>query len=79
MMVTHMGRDYEHRKAQRDAKKEEQEICNICGSTENLESHHLVEVCEGGAADTFNIVILCRSCHSEWHNEGLEGVTIERF
>ena len=74
-----MGRSKEHRKAQRDAKKEEQEICSICGSTENLESHHLQQVAEGGAADTFNIEILCRSCHQEWHGEGLEGVTIERF
>jgi hypothetical protein len=37
--------------------------CVECGSTENLEAHHIEAVCEGGGPYLSNLVTLCRSCH----------------
>jgi len=49
--------------------------CSICGSTENLELHHIDNNRENN--DLSNIQLLCRNCHrSQMH--GLGGPT-EKF
>lgn len=45
-------------KAERGAK------CDLCGSTENLDLHHLKARRYGGKAVKENLQLLCRSCHA---------------
>lgn len=37
--------------------------CGRCGSTENLELHHLFPVSLGGTNDKRNLLFLCKACH----------------
>jgi len=38
--------------------------CRRCGSTENLEAHHVKPLSEGGAAyDPANLLTICAACH----------------
>lgn len=46
-------------KAERGAK------CELCGSKENLDLHHLKARRYGGKAVKENLQLLCRSCHAE--------------
>lgn len=39
--------------------------CAVCGSTENLEIHHMIPVDIGGTNDAANLIVLCRYCHYE--------------
>jgi 5-methylcytosine-specific restriction endonuclease McrA len=57
----------EHIKAQKKNRKENPR-CAICGTTENVQSHHLIEYCIGGSADANNFVTLCEFHHNAVHN-----------
>lgn len=61
------ARDSMHLKVQRNGKKRDFGICQICGSNENAEGHHMVDYQFGGAADVENIMTLCRKCHKQVH------------
>jgi len=37
--------------------------CISCGSSENLEIHHIKPLSEGGKAELENLVLLCKDCH----------------
>ena len=37
--------------------------CAVCGSTENLELHHMIPLDLGGSNDEANLIILCKYCH----------------
>ena len=37
--------------------------CQICGSRENLEVDHIIEVQDSGTSEVSNLQILCKSCH----------------
>ena len=41
--------------------------CRQCGSSQNLDVHHLVALKDGGSNDLPNLVTLCRECHSKIH------------
>lgn len=41
--------------------------CSICGSVENLETHHAVPRSEGG--ENGETQVLCRACHIRLHQE----------
>jgi len=50
-----------------DGKEAKKECCSKCGSTKNLELHHL----------TYNIghyVVLCKSCHHKEHSKPVDEV-----
>jgi len=42
--------------------------CSLCGSTEDLEQHHVTAVADGGAGDG-ETVTMCRRCHHRLHWE----------
>lgn len=60
-------RSYEHTKIQRQGKERDQYTCQICGSNERSEGHHIFDYFYGGAADKENIVTLCHDCHNKVH------------
>ena len=46
--------------------------CEICGTSQNLDRHHVIPKCMGGSKnpavhDESNLMILCRSCHRKVH------------
>lgn len=62
-----MGRGPEHNRVQKQGKERDQHVCQICGSTEHTEGHHIFDYAFGGAADEDNIITLCHSCHQGVH------------
>jgi HNH endonuclease len=44
-----------------------QPFCAACGSTGDLEHHHLVTRAEGGSDDERNLITLCNDCHLKLH------------
>lgn len=57
-----------HTKAQRDGNR-----CQICGSNDHVEGHHIFDHQFGGAADKDNIIALCHKHHNDVH-KGLIGL-----
>jgi len=52
------------------------DYCQLCGRSKNfvdavgeqLESHHLQPIFEGGVDEPKNIIVLCTACHKEVHH-----------
>lgn len=42
--------------------------CQMCGSTEHLEIHHIMPRHRGGADHPYNLVVLCAACHDRIHH-----------
>jgi 5-methylcytosine-specific restriction protein A len=42
--------------------------CVECGSTFNLEVHHIIPVSRGGKTVMFNLKTLCGTCHNKKHH-----------
>lgn len=64
-------RDASHIKAQKQGKKRDFYTCQICGSTENTEGHHIIDFQFSGSSKTDNIITLCRECHKSVHKGNL--------
>ena len=62
-----MARDARHVQVQRQGKERDCYICQVCGSRERLEGHHIVDYHFGGGADKNNIITLCHECHRKVH------------
>lgn len=60
-------RGYDHIKAQKEGKKRDLNVCQICGSPDRVEGHHLFDYAYSGASDPNNIITLCHSCHVAVH------------
>ena len=61
-----MARSYADIKAQKDGKKRDG-FCQICGSKDHLEGHHVFDHQYGGAPHKDNIVTLCKEHHKKVH------------
>ena len=48
-------------------------VCVACGSTEDLQHHHLVPRKQGGTDDETNLVTLCTECHHKIHERQMNG------
>lgn len=57
-----------HTKAQRAGRERDFNRCQICGSKNHVEGHHIFDHQYGGAASTENIVALCHKHHRDIHN-----------
>ena len=42
-------------------------ICAACGSTDNIELHHIIPIAAGGTNEYFNLINLCHACHMKLH------------
>lgn len=62
-----MKRGSEHTKVQKAGKDRDLNTCQVCGSTDHVEGHHLFDYAFGGAADEDNIITLCHDCHVKAH------------
>ncbi|MDQ0917537.1 HNH endonuclease [Paenibacillus sp. V4I5] len=61
------NRPSEHQRAIRHAKERENHTCQLCGSKENVQGHHLIDYGFGGEASPDNIVAVCGDCHGKIH------------
>ncbi len=41
--------------------------CENCGSTSNLQQHHILPIQHGGTDDESNLMTLCKACHEREH------------
>ena len=62
-----------HTKAQRAGRERDGNSCQICGSNDHVEGHHILDYQFGGAAVKDNIVALCHKHHNDVH-KGLIGL-----
>ena len=60
-------RGFEHNKVQQVGKKRDLYVCQVCGSREKAEGHHIIDYQFGGSANIDNIVTLCGKCHKQVH------------
>jgi 5-methylcytosine-specific restriction endonuclease McrA len=42
--------------------------CYFCGSTDNIQLHHIIPKRLGGTSDPENLIPLCDNCHKKLHN-----------
>ena len=68
-------RSSKDKKIRLEGKQRDYYTCQICGSTENVEGHHVVDYSFGGASDPDNIITLCHDCHRKVH-DGLVDIDI---
>ena len=70
------NRSSDHIKAQRQGKERDNYTCQICGDTEHVQGHHIVDVQFNGAAIVDNIVTLCEYHHRKVHSGRID---IDKF
>lgn len=49
--------------------KKYDQVCVICGSSENIEFDHIIPVSKGGTSEFSNIQLLCKSCNIKKSNK----------
>lgn len=57
-----------HLKAQRNGKVRDGYRCQICGSSDHIEGHHIIDHQFNGAACVDNIISLCSKHHKDVHS-----------
>lgn len=62
-----MKRSSAHTKAQRAGRMRDSNRCQVCGSQNHVEGHHIVDYQFGGAAKADNIIALCQKHHNDVH------------
>jgi len=65
-------RSYAHTKAQRQGRERDYNCCQVCGSSDHVEGHHIIDHQYGGAASADNIVALCRKHHDDVHSGNID-------
>ena len=51
------------------------DYCVACGSTDDLQHHHLVTRSEGDSDDERNLITLCDPCHAKLRERRSDGPT----
>ena len=73
-MNRHGKEYYEARKILKGIPK----VCVNCGSTENVDMHHIVPLSQGGSNALGNLVYLCKACHIKAHGADIGKYTGKR-
>ncbi|MHB8065250.1 MAG: HNH endonuclease [Ruminiclostridium sp.] len=60
-------RSAEHIKSQKQGKERDLYTCQVCGSKDKVQGHHIVDVQFSGAANDENIITLCNQHHKKVH------------
>lgn len=66
------NRSSAHTKAQRAGRERDRNRCQICGSKNHVEGHHIVDHQFGGAANVDNIITLCHKHHRDVHKGSID-------
>ena len=66
------NRSSSHTRAQRTGRERDGNRCQICGSHDQVEGHHIVDHQFGGAAVADNIIALCHKHHQDVHKGKLD-------
>lgn len=53
--------------------------CKRCCSVKNIEVHHITPISEGGNNEFNNLMVLCKTCHKEWHEMEQHYLDINEF
>lgn len=61
-----------HIAAQRAGRARDHETCQVCGSKEKVQGHHIFDHQYSGAPSADNIVALCHTCHKNVHSGKLD-------
>lgn len=61
-------RSRDHLNAQRDGKVRDGYRCQICGSKNHAEGHHIIDHQFNGAGNVDNIITLCSKHHKDVHS-----------
>lgn len=56
-----------HTRAQKAGRERDRNICQICGSNNHVEGHHIIDYLFSGAASIDNIISLCHKHHNDVH------------
>ena len=56
-----------HKRAQREGRERDGNTCQICGSKDHVEGHHIFDYQFNGAALVDNIITLCGKHHHDVH------------
>ena len=62
------NRSAAHTRAQRAGRERDGNICQIGGSRDHVEGHHIIDHLFNGAALADNIIALCHKHHNDVHN-----------
>ena len=57
-----------HTRVQKAGRIRDGNKCQICGSKDHVEGHHIVDYAFGGAASVDNIISLCHKHHRDVHD-----------
>lgn len=68
MIAMSAKRKNAHRKAQKKGRKRDYTTCQICGTKQNIEGHHIIDKKYNGAPNADNIMTLCHNHHSTVHD-----------
>ena len=60
-------RSMAHTRAQRAGRERDCNVCQICGSKDHVEGHHIIDYQFNGAASADNIISLCHKHHNDVH------------
>ena len=60
-------RPFEHKLAQQLGKMRDEGKCQICGSNDCPEGHHIIDYSYSGSPDENNIITLCHKHHKDVH------------
>ena len=61
-----------HTRAQKAGRESDNNRCQICGSKNQVEGHHIVDHQFGGAACVDNIIALCHKHHRDVHKGNID-------
>ena len=56
-----------HTRAQKEGRLRDGNVCQICGSSDHVEGHHILDYQFNGAANIENIITLCSKHHDDVH------------
>lgn len=62
------NRSSAHTRAQKEGRERDRNTCQICGSNDHVEGHHIIDHQFSGAANIDNIISLCHKHHNDVHN-----------
>ena len=62
------NRSSAHTRAQKAGRLRDGNRCQICGSSDHVEGHHIIDYAFGGAASSDNIISLCHKHHKDVHD-----------